>query len=513
MQHLPAPLLQQIAFARHGQDFRLLEQALAQALRLAPADLDLRVQHATALGQCGEYAAAGAAFKKMSREVAAERRNYFRGVIGAAWRNAGRPDLAEPHLREACADPQSPLGAHEAWVDALERLNRLPEAAAAATQGLRRFPDAPSLRLLLARVLRRLGDGQQAEALLRLLLATPLPLTLRLEVSSELGRVLDEAGRFAEAFAAFCEGKEAYRAQSAPALGFWRQRTNHLRLGADLPTAADFARWAHGPRTGEAQRLAFLTGCPRSGTTLLERVLDAHSGICAAPETQAWRCDAWLPLLRAMQANGTLDPQAGMLDVLKNLTPDALRASRAGYRRTMALALEQEPGRRLLVDKNPSLFTMIPALVRLFPESKQVVALRDPRAIVWSCFTQSLSANGESVAFLNLATAAEHVAVSLGNWLKMRDRLATPWCEVRYEAVVRDLPGEARKLTDFLGLPWEDGMLAFHQSAKPVHSPSYASASQPISARAAEHWRHYEAFMAPHLAALGPVMAALGYPS
>lgn len=503
--------MQQAQAAADIQDYQEIAAIFARAVRVMPDHFQLRVFHAGALAQCGRYAEARQAFKELLNGLPAERQPEFRGLVGTIWRNTGRNDFAEPHLRAMVDSPGCPIGGYEALADVLERLNRVGEAEDVAHQGLRRFPNHPTLVFLLGRLHRRRLEWDMAEARLRQCLALPATEpALSVEAWYELGHVLEGQERYREAFAAFQAGKAGPKAAAVDEWRMWRSRLAYMQSAAVGPGAADFRRWAQ-PPPGLDMNQSFLVGCPRSGTTLLERVLDAHSGIVSAPETVAWRSHVWLPLLKEMRAGGLLPDGTHETAALDAITPDQIVACHAKYRHAMDTELETTVGRRHLVDKNPSYFPLIAAIMRMFPGAKLLVALRDPRAVVWSCFSQTLPLNPETVSFLDLGTTAEHVSVWLQNWLKLRDRLATPWREVRYENMVNDFAGEARATVEFLGLPWDGGMMDFHKNTKQVRSPSYASASKPIYSGALDRWRHYEEFMVPHLAPLKPVMAQLGY--
>jgi hypothetical protein len=88
-----------------------------------------------------------------------------------------------------------------------------------------------------------------------------------------------------------------------------------------------------------------------------------------------------------------------------------------------------------------------------------------------------------------------------------------PWLEVRYEDMVADLEPVARKALNFLGVPWDDQVLAFHETArkKIVRSPTYADVTQPVYQRARGRWRNYQKYLEPYLARLEPLVKAFGY--
>ena len=149
--------------------------------------------------------------------------------------------------------------------------------------------------------------------------------------------------------------------------------------------------------------LALLTSHPRSGTTLLEQVLDSHPDAISADELQIMPEMVYVPLGR--KANSP-DPVPQVLD----RTPlDDLNLVRQAYWTSMEGALREPIAGRLLIDKNPELTMLLPLVARVFPEMKIVFALRDPRDVVISCFMQQLPLNPVSVHYLTLEGTANEV--------------------------------------------------------------------------------------------------------
>ena len=179
-----------------------------------------------------------------------------------------------------------------------------------------------------------------------------------------------------------------------------------------------------------------------------------------------------------------------------------LQQGRAHYWQDIVQTANREPGNRMLLDKNPSAFSVLPAVVRFFPDAHVLVALRDPRDVVWSCFTQYLPVNPATAAFVGLDTTAEQTAAELHQWSRLRERLVTPWLEVRYENLVEDPAHELQAVLDFLGLPWSDQLLRFHERTEMVGSPTYAGASRPVHRDAVGRWQRYEEYFRPFEAGL-----------
>ena len=144
---------------------------------------------------------------------------------------------------------------------------------------------------------------------------------------------------------------------------------------------------------------------------------------------------------------------------------------------------------------------------------KLLIALRDPRDVVLSCFMQALPLNTNSVWYLSLDRAAARYEADLGAWLRLRELLPSPWLEVRYEDTVRQLEREARRALEFLGLPWDDAVLGYRDrmTTKAVASPTYEAVAQPLYTRAIGRWKNYEKHFGPALARLAPLAKAFGY--
>ena len=115
------------------------------------------------------------------------------------------------------------------------------------------------------------------------------------------------------------------------------------------------------------------------------------------------------------------------------------------------------------LDKNPAYNLTIPLVLRVFPETRLIVALRDPRDVVLSCYLRYLPLNAVSVRFLDVRRTAERYALDMSAWLKFRELIETPWCEVRYEDTVANLESQARRALETLGLPVERQVLAYRE--------------------------------------------------
>ena len=416
-------------------------------------------------------------------------------------------EMAFHYFKRASQKKEVSIGTLLNLVDMCIRDRRLEEAA----EFLTRTDHHDSRVLFQEAALRRAqGQPQEAETLFRDLLANPATLSsARIRALYELGGILDGAGQYDAAMAAWQEAKTLYGAHAAP----FKANLQHMQgRAAEMEQTINtdvLDRWrADAAKLQPPRRIALLCGHPRSGTTLLEQVLDAHSDIISAEETKLMHDEAYLPLIRDLP-EGT-----GILTALDSASPALITRVRKNYFHCADLLLRRPVGTRLLMDKNPALNLMIPIVVRIFPETKFLVALRDPRDVVMSCFMQALPLTPVSSAYLTLEGTVNQYANVMGFWLEMRPRMANHWMEVRYEEMVDDLPAAAHSVLGFLGLGYEENVLKFYEHArtKRVHSPSHADVRKPLYRTAVGRWRNYQKYLDPCMPALERFLKAFNYP-
>jgi tetratricopeptide (TPR) repeat protein len=349
---------------------------------------------------------------------------------------------------------------------------------------------------------------EEAEQLLRLF-STATDRFTQIRRWYELGTNLDQQGRYDEAMAAFLEGKALLRPDAPPLLAQLHLFREELKQMQTNLSAEMLQRWFDSGREFQpAHRLVFLGGHPRSGTTLLEQVLDSHPHIVSADETTIFHDEAYITLRRGLPQNTT------MLSGLEAAQTETLRQARKNYFRSMELHLGNPIRKRLLIDKNPNIQVLIPAFLRVFPEIKLLVPLRDPRDVVLSCFMQVyLPLSTSTVSTLDLGVTVENYAGVMRVWQTLAPLIKNPCLEVRYEDMVDNLESVARKTLDFLGVPWDDRVLAFdeHARQKAVRSPTYADVTQKVYKRARGRWHNYRKYLEPHLEKLEPFVKAFGY--
>jgi Flp pilus assembly protein TadD len=233
---------------------------------------------------------------------------------------------------------------------------------------------------------------------------------------------------------------------------------------------------------GEPSSLpVFIVGMPRSGTTLIEQIMASHPQVFGAGE---------LPNLHNTVAslhptvNGILPFPELMLDI----SSEQLRRLGARY---VADIARLAPTATHVINKMPSNFFFAGLIHLMLPNARIIHVVRDPIDTCMSCFSK-LFAAGQFHAY-DLA--------ELGRYYRRYKALMQHWhrvlppgriLDVRYEDVVADLEGQARRVIAYCGLPWDDRCLSFHKTDRPVRTASATQVRQPIYNSAVGRWRGYE---------------------
>jgi tetratricopeptide (TPR) repeat protein len=383
-----------------------------------------------------------------------------------------------------------------------EQNHRFAEAREAVASCLAIDPRDDQARYYAAFLDRRENKIEDAERRLRDLIASnPRHQYVQYATRYELAEVLNQTDRFDEAMQMLLEAKNLVRRLGdieAMLKEYDREADQYRRSTQALPKnilrtwGREFPERARDAMPG----LAFLGGHPRSGTTLLEQILGAHPAVAALDEPRAFTTVA------AKLFNESPQISAARLNIIRRRYLEAIQRDWDG-------SLEG----KLVLDKNPSPTAKLRIWLRLFPELRVLIALRDPRDVVISCYFQNLVLNAYNANFLTLERTARHYANIMDVWLAVRQWEGFAWMETRYEDIVAGLEKEGRRVTEFLGLSWDPAQARFHEksSKKRMFSPTYRDASQPVYARSVARWRAYEKHLAPILPVLEPYCRALGY--
>jgi tetratricopeptide (TPR) repeat protein len=395
------------------------------------------------------------------------------------------------------------LGLLEERVNAIDAATTCVEKVRRLFTGASNEPWFQRLQQLEARLAFRNKDFQLAAKLLtQLVIKAPADPILQSHLHFELGSAYDQAGEISSAWQAF---------QTAHAV-----RLRHLRLGFKGVAGNDLIEILNKPNISISKKShlsisdkhrdpVFIVGFPRSGTTLLEQILDMQPDLASFDEQPFLQL-----LLVELRKRSLLYPD----DVNKIDDPTKLEL-RALYFEYIKYAVPNLAARRA-VDKNPLNLVRLPFAQTFLPNSKVILAIRHPCDVVLSCYMQSFRTPALESSFSSLEATAELYSKSMRCWKNFRHDLQLPIHINRYEDLVSDTSKTTQAIASFLELPWNNTWLnaAEHVHSKgAIRTPSYAQVSEPIHQKAKDRWLRYRKYFSTTcLDHLTPWIEEFGYP-
>ncbi|MAT83994.1 MAG: sulfotransferase [Gammaproteobacteria bacterium] len=360
---------------------------------------------------------------------------------------------------------------------------QLEEAQRTVRRALTQRPDNANAHWLLAN-LRRATDRSHVEELQRLLAAPDLADRSRAFLAYGLGKELEDLEDWDAAFEAFADGARA------------RRRTLRFDEQAEIETFAALAetlteRWLAGAGEGDPDPSPiFVIGQPRTGTTLVERIIASHSAVHSAGELRQFgSC-----LRRLADYQGERRDSAALIRAAAAIEPRRLGAA---YLMTTERLRGSLPR---FVDKLPTNYRYLPLILAALPAARIVHLRRNPMDACFASFKQ-LFADAYPHSY-DQQEMARHHARYLELMSTWRSRFGDRFLEVDYERVAAEPEPEARRIIEFLGLPWEDACLEFHASRDAVTTASAVQVREPAHTRSIGRWRRYQRQLEPMREAL-----------
>lgn len=328
-------------------------------------------------------------------------------------------------------------------------------------------------------------DDADIAAIEQALIADDLSVAQRTSLHFTLGRALEDAGRYAEAFGHYAEANamqrliEPYDGRRLEA--FTRRSATLVRKGKIPDTPA--------PSSGPI----FIVGMPRSGSTLVEQILAGHPSIEATEE---------LPYIRMIANDLGRSSAPPYPEVLATLDADRRAELRARY-------LDQANAHRAgdaawFVDKAPANWQHIPLIAAILPEARIIDVRRHPLDCGFSNYAQKFG-RGNEFAY-SLASIGHYYR----NYVALMQAIDEAWPgrvhRVHHEALVADPEGETKAMLAAIGLDYDPACLAFHERSGPVFSASSEQVRRPVNREGIGRWRPFEAWLDPLKRALGPAL-------
>ncbi|MDG2284382.1 MAG: sulfotransferase, partial [Alphaproteobacteria bacterium] len=364
-------------------------------------------------------------------------------------------------------------------------------------------PDNADAVALLARVHRRGGNAETALQCLEFGLSNVGDRPGRYKLLFESAQAEQSLGRHDKAFEALITANQNQISMMPPGRVDPERAFERVKALKDVMERACWPDINAAASVEPGRTPIFLVGFPRSGTTLLDQVLDSHPSVVVLEER---------PLVAAMisrlKSAGYAYPDD--LPVLDIAMLDELRAGYFLERDTLV----DVPEDHVFVDKMPLNIVHAALILRVFPEAKFLLALRDPCDVCLSCFMQSFELNDWMAVFTDIDATARLYDAVFDLWFQTAEKLNADHHVVRYEDLISDLRGTASAAIGFMGLEWDDRMAAFHEHAKDrahLSTPSHSQVTQPVYTHAVQRWKKYGAAMDNVTRILKSRRSSLGY--
>jgi tetratricopeptide (TPR) repeat protein len=480
-QRVPSILERGVRAAEHG----LIAEGLAQIREACAADPDDPEPQAQLARWLSRLNRDDEALVAVARALALVPQSALCwDTVGVVLSRAGRHEQAVACFGRAVALQPGRAALHFNHAASLKFLGRFAEAESAYEACLQLDPHCWRAHSALAATRRQTPAHNHVDRLQRLL-AAPLPdADAELHLRHALAKELEDLGREDEAFGHLHAGN----ARKFAATGYDGARDQRLfeavmrALPEPLPASQDQSDSA-----GDDAPI-FVVGLPRTGTTLVERILATHPRVASAGESQNFAV-----LLK--RASGTRSPQVLDEETLAHSARIDLPALGHEYlRRTRPAA----PARPRFVDKMPLNFFYLGHIARALPHASLVVVRRHPLDAGLSNFRQ-LFASGFS--YYDYARDLR----AIGRYYAHFDRLIRHWRkvlpgrvhEVHYEALVQDQRATTAALLGHCRLPWDEACLAFERNAAAVATASAVQVRQPLYASSVGRWRRLQSRLGP----------------
>ena len=403
-----------------------------------------------------------------------------RDTMGCVYARLGDHGAALPHFAEAVRLEPRNTDYRYNLAAALNFLGRTEEADAALEALIALAPGDARAHHLLAGLRKQTPERNHIERLVRTH-AQSRDGRGRLLLGYAVAKELEDIGQPEEALERLCAANAEHR-RTLP-YAFTRDAAVFDAIEANWRRAAEPATQA--PEDAPIS----IIGMPRTGTTLVDRILSSHPDVESAGELQA------MPIAvkkaAATRSPLVMDPEAIAAAAVSDMGAighDYLERARH-HRRDHALRF---------TDKFPGNFFYAGFIAQALPSARIVCLRRHPMDTVLSNFRNlfAVSSRYYDYSYDLLDIAAYYVRFDrlMGLW---REALPGRVLEVRYEDLVAAQEGETRRLLAHCGLAWSDDCLSFHTNHAPVSTPSAAQVRRPIYRDSVARWKRHAAVLEP----------------
>lgn len=450
--------------------------AFSRALELDAGRYDSAIELAAVLTEMGQYPQAADLLRRYESHLANSPR--YLDMAGLAYGRLGLHDRAWPlHRRANELQPGVPsllanLAACSVYV------GRIEDAKAIYKALLEKAPTHQRNHYELSQ-LGRARDSTHVDQMWRVLEETRLPAERNIFLYYAIGKELEDLGRWDEAF------------------DYYKLAGETVMSVADYDLADDLAvidkiievctaGWlstgnaTSGRKDGKTP--IFVVGLPRTGTTLVDRILSSHSQVQSIGET--FSMPVVLRRISGVVTTGGMSPA-----VIEGAAGQDMNRVARSYMEAVSYRLGDQP---FFVEKLPENFLYLGFIARAWPDARIVYLRRDPMDTCFALYKQS---------FFKFA----YTLANVGHYFLAHERLSRHWMQVlgkrlvdvRYETLVADQESQTRLLLDRLGLPFEPACLEFERNESVIATASSAQVREKIHSRSVGRWKSFEKHLRP----------------
>jgi tetratricopeptide (TPR) repeat protein len=460
------------------------EARYRRALAVDPNYVEALTNLGNVLGAQGRWADAESSYRQALALNDGYAETHFN--LGNMLRDQGRQLDAEQSYRRALKIAPRHLQALNNLGLCLKRQGRLDEARECFETAIAIQPDFVQSHCNLAPLKTYADDdphlGLFESQLHRVAL---LPKTGQSSYWFALGKMREDVGRYDDAFAAYAQGNRCQHEL------FPHDEAREVALVQRLQSVFSEAFFANRARPIDAEKAPiFIVGMPRSGTSLIEQILSSYPGVHGAGELTD--LDS---VVHSVETDSGQRP-VSYPENMATLSADQLRRLGKIY---IDRVWRHAPEAERITDKMPANFLHIGMIHLMLPQARIIHAMRDPMDSCFSCYARLFAGNNLDFSY-RLDTAARYY-VRYIQMMQHWQRVLPPGTvlDVRYEDMVTDTEGQARRLLAYLGLPWDERCLAFHRNERVVRTASVAQVRKPIYRSSVARWKHFEAHLGPLL--------------
>jgi tetratricopeptide (TPR) repeat protein len=476
-------LLQKARDSQRRLDFAAMEQHAQRALQLRPQRLDVLFLWVETLKCTGRIAEARARLSEIERLAGSDAEAWNQLLLFYTL-------LGRHHAANDCAKhlvallPRSPRALFSV-ASAATIVGRTDEAEALLDSIISTDPKQAEAYYMRATLRRQSRKENHVEELQLRLSEMPANAPAEVPLSYALGKEYEDLGDYEESFACFARGAAARKARLS-----YDVATDEA-ASAEIINTFDEA-WRDESTPGpDIDGPIFVLGLPRSGTTLVDRILNAHAEVSSLGEVSDFA-------YAVIRAGG---PASGKSELIKQVAGADLTALGEGYWEALQGYGETAP---YLIDKTPANYLYLGLIMQSLPAARIVHMRRHPMASGYAMFK----------ALFRMGYPFSYDLEQIGRYYAAYHRLMEHWrrvwpgriLDVDYEALVDDQEAVSREIVRHCHLKWSDACLTYHENATPTATASAAQVREPIYRQARNLWRQIE----PQLEPLARILRAEG---